>query len=335
LLSLDPLRDPKGILLILDKHALTVSRGGNVADEVKTLQWLIRLVESEAIALCYRDSGQTYRCGLLELPNFSYSYSLALFLLHQASELTAVEVMEGEDIKQKADDALQTAISRYPLVVDLLLKQLETDTTGRSFRRDWVTVLDFAKDRGRQLAREWHSQSSNDTVALSATMQACDLVIQIFVQQNASLWGRDDVQQWLYENLKVVQSKAAAGELPLPSTPNSAIMRYGDADPNDYDTKIQTLPPEAAPIDPGLVAHALQMDRNRRRLIRNNNGRQAGEQQQDAFEMLDANGIRVQQRQHLLGPPTHHVDPDWPFLEVFWRSFLPWNHVDGVPPPRR
>jgi hypothetical protein len=35
------------------------------------------------------------------------------------------------------------------------------------------------------------------------------------------------------------------------------------------------------------------------------------------------------------GPPTGIVDPDWPIAEVFWRSLLPWNHVEGVPPPRR
>ena len=220
LLSLDPLRDPTNMLLILDKHALTVSRGSSksVAEEVKLLQWLVDLVDgsegvaaaSSALAICYRDesSGQTYRCSLRELPNWSYSYALALFWLHQHLQQQEEESTDGsngtgaDDIKGKADAAIQAAMSRYPLVVDLLLQHLEADTTGRSFRRDWVSVLDFARDRGRLLAREWHSQKKNDTVVLSATMQACDLVIQIFVQQNSSLWGQDDVQQWMYDNLK-------------------------------------------------------------------------------------------------------------------------------------
>lgn len=384
LLSLDPLRDPKGILLILDKHALTTSRGGSVADEVKLLQWLIHLVENRTVVLCYRDddNGQTYRCGLLELPNWSYSYALALFLLHQASELTAIELTEmdatSETIQQKANAAIQNAMCRYPLVVELLLKQLEADTTGRSFRRDWVAVLDFCRDHARKLTRHWHgSQSSNDeTVALSATMQACDVIIQIFVQQNATLWGQDDVQQWVYDNLKELQQKqqppmadaspanadegsnnnnsSSIDQVPplqqqqqqqqqLPASPNPALMRYGGVDPADYDTKIQTLPPEAALLDPGLVAHALVVDPNRRRLVRNR-GRGAGpageQQPEDAFRMVDAlNGggaaAAAAARRPLLGPPTQHVDPDWPLLEVFWRSFLPWNHVDGVPPPRR
>ena len=119
-------------------------------------------------------------------------------------------------------------------------------------------------------------------------------------------------------------------------------MRYGGIDPADFDTKIQTLPADAAPVDPGLVAHALVMDPRRGRLVRNNQRGAArqGEHNNDGFgmRMLDADGNPVpaaSRRQPLLGPPTHHVDPDWPLVEVFWRSFLPWNHVDGVPPPRR
>ena len=30
------------------------------------------------------------------------------------------------------------------------------------------------------------------------------------------------------------------------------------------------------------------------------------------------------------GPPTERIDPDWPLLEIFWRSALPWAYVDGV-----
>ena len=30
------------------------------------------------------------------------------------------------------------------------------------------------------------------------------------------------------------------------------------------------------------------------------------------------------------GPPTERIDPDWPLLEIFWRSALPWTYVDGV-----
>ena len=381
LLSLDPLRDPKAVLVILDKHALTASRSGSLTEEVKILHWLIRLVESDTVTLWHRDEtdNQIYQCGLLDLPNWCYSYALAIFLLYQASELTNVETSSDsnaesttvESLKQKADRALQSAMNRYPLVVDVLLRQMEADTTGRSFRRDWVTVLDFCRDRARQLTRHWHGQSSCNTVALSATMQACDLIIQIFVQQNAaSLWGSDTVQQWMYDNLQQLQQQnqpqasqkpiidgtasATTNDivgndpaqpwlvLPLPASPSPALMRYIGIDPTDYETKIQTLPPDAAPVDPGLVAHAMAMDPRRGRLVRNHRGAggdQLGEHDFAAAGlMLDADGNPVPivaRRQPLLGPPTHHVDPDWPLLEVFWRSFLPWNHVDGVPPPRR
>jgi hypothetical protein len=36
-----------------------------------------------------------------------------------------------------------------------------------------------------------------------------------------------------------------------------------------------------------------------------------------------------------LGPATEIIDPDLPLLELFWRSALPWAHVEGVPPANR
>ena len=73
--------------------------------------------------------------------------------------------------------------------------------------------------------------------------------------------------------------------------------------------------------------HALNLDPNRRRLMQRMPRGQGG---------VDEIDIAAQQFGVALGgPPTGHVDPDWPLLEVFWRSALPWNHTDGVPPPRR
>ena len=39
--------------------------------------------------------------------------------------------------------------------------------------------------------------------------------------------------------------------------------------------------------------------------------------------------------QYFGGPPTVIIDPDLPLLEVFWRSALPWAHVEGVAAPNR
>lgn len=334
---MDPLRDPMGVLLTLDKHLLSVSQGCNVVEEIKWLRWFVDLIEGDSLVIHHREGGNAYQCGLLELPNWAYSYALSLFLLKSAYNLTEGEVSDiDKECNNRADSALKDAMRRYPMVVELLLKHLETDIRGRSFRRDWVTVLDAARDFGRQLARKWYSATS-DTIAISATMQTCDLVIQIFVQQNASLWGQDDVLQWVYDNLKdLVAFPCSVDDMPL--CPSPAITRYADTDPAKYETKIQTLPPDAAPLDPGLVAQAMIINPNRGRLIRNNNPALRGQPgEQNGAMMMDADGnlVPVRRDRQWLGPPSSHVDPDWPLFEVFWRSFLPWNRVDGVPPPRR
>lgn len=324
------------VLLALDYHAIAMSRGGSFTDKKSILRWMISLVDSDLIQIWYRDTA-TYKCSLLDLPNWAYSYALALFQLHKSFEFALVDDdVDPADIKRRANAAIQQAMSRFPSVVGHLLHGLEVDTTGRSFQRDWVTVLDVATARSRELVRDWHT-ASKDTVVLSATLQTCDLVTKIFVQQNAKLWGDDEVLQFMYENLKELQSLDGA-DIPLPPCP--AIMRYAGADPADYDNKIQTLPPDANIINPGLVARAMIVNPNLPRLLRNQMQQQRGggrgfdENHDRGDVMVDANGNRMIQR-HFFGPPTQIVDPDWPMVEVFWRSFLPWNHVEGIPPPRR
>jgi hypothetical protein len=159
------------------------------------------------------------------------------------------------------------------------------------------------------------------------------------VEQNAKIWGNDEVLQWLFDNLKQVQSIKPE----LPTFPSPAMLRYASCDPSDYEKKIQLLPPDMNVIDPGLLAHAMEVNTNRPRLVRRmprggggavggGGGGGAAMQMQEH----DANGVpATANRQRLMGPPTQVVDPDWPMAEVFWRSFLPWNRVEGMPPARR
>ena len=104
-------------------------------------------------------------------------------------------------------------------------------------------------------------------------------------------------------------------------------MRYARCDPSDYEDKIQTMPADANPLDPQMVAHAMTIDTTRPRFMQRIP--RAGGGIADEFEMMNQNGAV------LAGTPTEIIDPDWPMLEVFWRSMLPWAHVEGVPPPRR
>lgn len=277
-------------------------------------QWLVQLVESETIRVWYRDDERIYSGDLLSMPNWMYSYALAVFRLQQEDE--------NEVMRAKADHALQQALQQFPCIVGLLLQQNEVDTTGRSFRRDWITVLDYATDREAKQQYHWSATKGVDTVEMSATLQSVDTIVKIFVKQNARLWGSDDVLQWVYDNLAAVQASDAA----LTDPPSPALMRYAAAIPADYDNAIPQLPPDANIIDPNLLAHAMAVDPNRRRFLR----RQRPDDQQGEHD----EGFHLQE--HVLGgPPTGVVDPDWPMAEVFWRSFLPWNHVEGVPPPRR
>jgi hypothetical protein len=144
------------------------------------------------------------------------------------------------------------------------------------------------------------------------------------VNQNFKLWSSDAILKWLYINLHELKEFENT-EAIVPLSP--AIMRYIRNDPSDYDDKFQTMPADANPLDPALVAHALNVDPNRPRFM------QRMPRGGGVAEELDFPGNR--EGAGLAGPPTQMIDPDWPLLEVLWRSALPWAHVEGVPPPPR
>lgn len=312
LLSLDPLRDPMNVLLAMDHFAL-------ISNSVSNDQWLVDFVDSERVKIHYKDdaSNEEYACSLTDIPNWAYSYALALFRLerHQSNS----------GAKEKADIAMKAALSKFPSVLEQLLVQNEINTSGRSFMVDWPSVLGFARDRGEQVENTLTPQAKADPVVRSCTSQAFDLISRIFVQQNFKMWNIDLLWRFAYKNLKDLQENPAE-VLPL----QPAMMRYARCDPSDYDDRIQTMPADANPLDPGLVAHAMTIDTNRPRFLQR---AARGGGMPDELELAMA-GLNLQGTV-LAGPPTEMIDPDWPMLEVFWRSFLPWAHVEGVPPPRR
>jgi Transcriptional repressor TCF25 len=333
------------VLLALDYHTLMVCRGYGVVDQINLLTWMVQLVDtSDLIPIWYQDDDtanrKTYHSSLCDLPNWSYSYALALFDLHKVMQFMESD-QEGEErvveVKRKADAAIQQAMMRYPSVVGYLLYNLEIDTTGRSFQRDWVTALDFATTHARDVVRHWYS-TTDDSIVLSATIKTCDLTSRIFAELNAKLYGEDDVLQWLYDNLIALKEKESTTttrmDMPLP--PNPAIMRYANVNPADYSNKVQTLPPDANIIDNGLLAHAMIIDPRRPRYLRNNHRRERmGGNNDDEIRYDDLGNPFLPRRTAFFGPPTEAIDPDWPMAEVLLRSILPWNYVEGLPPPRR
>ena len=42
---------------------------------------------------------------------------------------------------------------------------------------------------------------------------------------------------------------------------------------------------------------------------------------------------RLFAHQAAAGGRAQMIDPDLPLVEVFWRSLMPWNEVEGVGPP--
>jgi len=337
-LALDPLRDPMGVLLLLDYFGLMPKNN-------KYDKFLVNLVESnkvssfvglafcdcvsihgshctlttaEQISLNYKDdsSGKEYRGDLLELPNWAYSYALALHRLSQSAD--------DDDISNRCDEALQSAIRKFPAVVEALLIKNEVDTTGRSMRTDWPTTLHDLCTYGSNPV-----ESENyDPIIQHAASQASELITRIFVQRSHSLWSGGDVLVWLYKNCTSLFSESddvkSLGRLQL----CPALIRYARCDPSDYEDRFQTLPQDANPLDPGLLAPALVVDPNRRRFLRRADAAHA-QVQDEGPNIFQGGGFVIG------GPPTNVIDPDDPLVEVLWRSMLPWNTVAGVPPPRR
>jgi Transcriptional repressor TCF25 len=265
--------------------------------------------------LNHRDeSSREEYCGdLLELPNWAYSYALALYRHSQSNE------DGGTD---KCDEVLRSAIRKFPAVVEQLLIKNEVDVSGRSMRSDWPTVL---RDLRTYVNNPVESENYNP-ITQHAARQACNVVTKIFVQRSCALWNGDSILMWLYRNCTSLFSEGdveSLGRLPL----SPSLIRYARCDPSDYEDRFQTLPMDANPLDPGLLAPALAVDPNRRRFLRR--GDMLARHQEDAdIDIFPVRGV-------IGGPPTHVIDPDSPLMEVFWRSMLPWNRVDGVPPPRR
>jgi hypothetical protein len=271
--------------------------------------------------LNYKDdsSGKEYCGELVELPNWAYSYALALYRISKSTD--------DNDLLVKSDEALQSAIRKFPALVEQLLINNEVDTTGRSMRSDWPTSLSDL----RAYARNAVDSVGYDPITQHAASQASNLITMIFVQRSHTLWRSDDIIMWLYKNCVGLCSKSDdVHEIHRPQL-SPALIRYARCDASDYEDRFQTLPQDANPLDPGLLAPALVVDPNRRRFLRRADMPAAAMAQgeDDGPNIFQGGGLMIG------GPPTNVIDPDDPLVEVLWRSMLPWNTVDGVPPPRR
>lgn len=294
-----------GLLSVIDSYAICChSESAN--------QWIVNLVQSNLIQIQAEESTQ---CGLLGMPNWAYSYALALFRISGS---------ESDEARQ----AMQSAIWKFPGLVGLILQAAEVDTSGRSLRRDWITLVDKATELQVQ-QRNYFLGGSVDTIAATAAFQAIDKLCNMFAGLSAKVWGDDEVQQFLYDNLNEALNNEQVSE-PVFGTLQTGVMKYAQIRASDWQTRIQQLPEDANILDPGLVAQVMVIDTSRPRLLRRM--QQQGMDPREMEQMLGGGAAGLGQRGQPIigGPPTGLVDPDLPLMEVFWRSFLPWNHVEGV-----
>jgi len=309
ILSLDPLRDPMNVLLGIDHFAL-------MCNTELCNTWLVDFVESERVYVTYQEeeNQDSFECQLLDLPNFAFSYAFTLFRLHETTP-------SDDNIKEKADIAIKSAISRFPSVIGQLLGKNEVDLTSRSLQTDWPAVLGFIDDLTCQFQSRL-SEAIKDPVIRACTSQAYNTVVKIFVKQNFKLWSSFSVMKWMHNQIVVLKEEKIDKVLKVASL-SPAIRRFVKSDPIDYENRFQTMPVDANPLDPNIVALALNIDQNRRRLIQRN-PRDAGAN----GDLLDDVGFaHAARNQYFGGPPTEEIDPDLPLAELFWRSALPWAEV--------
>mmetsp|Transcript_18345 Transcript_18345/g.52380 ORF Transcript_18345/g.52380 Transcript_18345/m.52380 type:complete len:650 (+) Transcript_18345:173-2122(+) len=351
LLSLDPLRDPMGILLTIDYAVIACG-------DTNALSWFIELMESDKILLYSDDDennnintaeGQDQQPGtLLHMPNLAYSYALALFRMSRQ--------MAGDESQQYLDKSqrmLQSAIRQYPAVLPQLLERnsmIKSAITGYSLSSNmqWSEILQKSSSLWlkftshiRRNARENFAQQEN-------ALDAIDFITQVFVENNQDVWNSDEfIVPWLHyaasEALRSQEQDQEQDEQQHANQSDSAssrktesiclaLARYKGMEMTDFKRNVQMLPEDVNILDPMLVGYATSIDPNRPQLLRRmrqygggggGNGIHDGDG--GALGMGNAPYAMLE-----LGLPIDRIDPDSPLMEIFLRSALPWARVNGV-----
>lgn len=300
LLSLDPVRDPCGILLVLDYYALASRRE-------KDFDFVIELVRSE-LKVCYKNfDGSLASCDIICMPNWAFSYSLALFW---KSRLVDEDADESSDMFIKACQALRDAINAYPFIPELLLQKNNVDIQSRTLQMDWKPVITDLKDL--------HRSRTNDSYISK--------ISSIFVNRSYQLWNGDDVLKWLFEACQELSQRPLCENVQRKSNLLHALRRYESFDPIDFTNSFRQIPQDLNPLDPGLADAALNYTPNRRRFLRI-------DRRNNRDDDIDLERYNGRANSVMLGTSRSGmdvIDPGLPIVEVFWRSFLPWARVDGV-----
>ena len=291
-----------------------------------------------------------YICHLLDMPNWSYHYALALRRHEQQQEHLQGSHEDKLSLK-KANEAIQEAITSHPSIVALLLSKNKVDTVSRSFRTDWKSILPTLQDMAN-IKFGTHNGTAN---------QGYEKVVSIFINRSYKLWCADDTISWLYANCKIVVENRLAeledlknltlesnesnatfsnkgktdinvnlGKLPL------ALDRYNLINPQDFEDRFQMLPGDGNFLDQNLMDMAMEYNPQRRSLLRQLRQRQGGRRGGGPDDDVELQRMLLEQIQRERnGNEVVYIDPDAPLAELFLHSILPWARVQGVPPGGR
>jgi len=238
------------------------------------------------------------------MPNWMFSRALALHRLDQEEE---------------AKVALLIDLQTYPCMVPALLQ--DVDTVSRSFLRDWPPLIEWWDEQlskwQQELAQD-SFESVEDSHAQEQGLLALERLVDIYSVTVAKLWNDDVTLQWLYDQMLAIKNDDMAFIQP----DIKKLAPYANVKLSNYTAPTDQLPIPPDLLDPRLLAEVMHIRTDLPRFLRN-------------FEQQPQGGLLGHQIGGLDINQMNMIDPDWPMLEVFWRSFLPWNHVEGVPAPRR
>jgi len=280
LLSLDPQRDPMGVLLILDYYALASRRrhrrtcmppscngGRSVVATTTTREvevgaaFIVDLIESNLIFINHTDplTGRHLSCRLVDMPNWAFSYALALYRLYEDGQSDDDDTLDVEEEdpprgRAAADDALVHALSRFPGILPKLLVAMnivENISPGRySFRSgssslDWSTVLPAFNDAAR---------IDKDSKEYRVAGGKGENLTNIFVKRCHNLWKEESVVRWLYQ----CAERSALGEFCCNKGKMKSI--FGDDLDEKEDVKSLLPPQPQMPVAQDVSAAAITSD---------------------------------------------------------------------------
>ena len=236
----------------------------------------------QKVYIAFRDgeSREEFECHILDLPNWGFSYALALFNICDETNLSEKDTKER---KERANKALKIALCRFPSAIGHLLAKNEIDASSRSLRTDWPAALKYLDELDCEFQKRLYETYDSDAVKKARISQAYETIVRIFVQQNFKLWSSYAVLTWVYDNLMALQEESKNDDGIKAASLSPAIIRYANSDPVDYEDKFQTMPADANPFDPNIIALALNVDPNRRRLVQRN-------QRHADANLIDENG---------------------------------------------